>query len=619
MKKHNNDYDHDDDDDNDNTDNDKINKNEQKFLDYFENFIIHVIDDSLIEKLLLYFIMNENIHENDKKMIKFLIENDKQMHFIRLRYLFLVNFILCFGYFIDDTEDKIILKLSTVSIVNYSRPRISKIYRKYDKKTMMYLENKLLNIFNKNVKYIITKNIEINNEDDHLDPDIDIKNIYLESYNNILIIYEYYTKLVREIFELIILLILLTVRPFFFKSKYGLKRDTFNIIFCFGILKYAVNFFSDNDRFYKNNKINKEEYKIKNNILDFFKNINIIIENNTIDKELDNLLNHLSSLLNTNFLKKYTLGSVSSDFVKKVKSYKLFATFSSLIINETSLTQYLGLCRMRVMFYADAKYDLYKKLHITRDIIDIINEKPYHVAKTISWKNNNEYAEYVFVLQNITLEYGTKNKVLENVSLNFELGKSHFIYGNSGCGKTTLLNALMKRIKIENGVIKLFGIHEEYTYFSIRKYITYIASESALFFKDLYYNITYGVDEKKIKEKEIMEEITKYMTLFSLGKFIPNVKTTNTTNLSKGQTQRVAIIRLFIDIIFNDRRILFLDEFTSNIDNKNEKIIYTELRNLQKIYNFTVFYVSHNLYNIKYSDYNYEIDTETHSIQKNIT
>ena len=93
-----------------------------------------------------------------------------------------------------------------------------------------------------------------------------------------------------------------------------------------------------------------------------------------------------------------------------------------------------------------------------------------------------------------------------------------------------------------------------------------------------------------------MEEITKYMTLFSLGKFIPTVKTTNTTNLSKGQTQRVAIIRLFIDIIFNDRRILFLDEFTSNIDNKNEKIIYTELRNLQKIYNFTVFYVSHNLY-----------------------
>jgi hypothetical protein len=47
-----------------------------------------------------------------------------------------------------------------------------------------------------------------------------------------------------------------------------------------------------------------------------------------------------------------------------------------------------------------------------------------------------------------------------------------------------------------------------------------------------------------------------------------------------------------------------------------EEIIYTELRTLQKNpkHNFTIFYVSHNLYNIKYSDYNYEIDTERHSI-----
>ena len=50
-----------------------------------------------------------------------------------------------------------------------------------------------------------------------------------------------------------------------------------------------------------------------------------------------------------------------------------------------------------------------------------------------------------------------------------------------------------------------------------------------------------------------------------------------------------------------------------------EEIIFTELINIQKKYNLTIFYVSHNLYNMKYSDYNYEIDTETHLIQKNIT
>jgi ABC-type multidrug transport system fused ATPase/permease subunit len=262
-----------------------------------------------------------------------------------------------------------------------------------------------------------------------------------------------------------------------------------------------------------------------------------------------------------------------------------------------------------------------------------LNEKPYQVAKTIPWINNgpvdplDHRVENIFVLEDVTLEYegkgGHKNIVLENVNLKFEIGKSHFIYGNSGCGKTTLLSALMKRIKISSGVIKFLGIYDEYTYFSIRQYLTYITSESALFYKDLYYNIIYGIDEKVIMERgnEVIETITKYMNLFGLDKYIPTMKTTNAHKISKGQSQRVAIIRLFMGIIFNDTRILFLDEFTSNIDNKMEEIIYTELRTLQKNpkYNFTIFYVSHNLYNIKYSDYNYEIDTERHSIEQNIT
>jgi ABC-type bacteriocin/lantibiotic exporter with double-glycine peptidase domain len=108
------------------------------------------------------------------------------------------------------------------------------------------------------------------------------------------------------------------------------------------------------------------------------------------------------------------------------------------------------------------------------------------------------------------------------------------------------------------------------------------------------------------------------MKLFGLEKFISKIRTKNATKLSKGQTQRVAILRLFIQIIFNDRRIIFLDEFTSNIDNEMEKIIFTELRNLQKIYPFTLFYISHNLYNKKYSDYIYEITSDTRSISKNI-
>jgi ABC-type bacteriocin/lantibiotic exporter with double-glycine peptidase domain len=113
-------------------------------------------------------------------------------------------------------------------------------------------------------------------------------------------------------------------------------------------------------------------------------------------------------------------------------------------------------------------------------------------------------------------------------------------------------------------------------------------------------------------------KITEYMKLFGLDKFISKLRTKNAIKLSKGQTQRVAIIRLFIQIIFDDRRIIFLDEFSSNIDNEMEKIIFTELRNLQNIYPLTLFYISHNLYNKKYSDYIYEISSDTRSISKKI-
>ena len=642
MKKYKNDHNDNHDDDDNNNKSDKPNKFERMFLDYFENLIIRVIDDSLIENILLQFIItdNENMHENDKQMIKILIENDKKIHFLRIRYLFLVVFSMAFGFFIDNIKDKYIFRISISGLIYYSRPSFAKVYRKYEKKTMIELETTTLNLFNKKIKYVITKNIEKNiiyenddvNDDENDDHDhvkMNVQHIYLECYKNVLLIFRYYTVLLKEICECISNIILFFIMPFVFKTNNGFKKHIFNTIFGCAVIKYSFNFFTSNIR-WSGIKKNKEEYKIKNNILTFFKNMNIIIENNTIENELNSLIDQISKLINNNnFLQKYILNITAKEFSDSIKYFKLSSTFFALIINEPLLISSLSIIKSRIVLYASAKNMFNQNLHIIHDFIDIINEKPYQISKTIPWANNYEtnLNKNIFVLENITLEYenkdGTKNKVLQNISLKFDLGKLHFLYGNSGCGKTTLLNALMKRVKIAKGVIKFLGIYDEYTYFNIRKYLTYMTSESALFSKDLYYNITYGINKKilkeKQKEKEVTETIIKYITLFCLDKFIPTMKTTNATKLSKGQTQRVAIIRLFIDIIFNDTRILFLDEFTSNIDNKMEEIIFTELITLQKKYNLTIFYVSHNLYNMKYSDYNFEIDTETHSIQKNIT
>jgi len=65
--------------------------------------------------------------------------------------------------------------------------------------------------------------------------------------------------------------------------------------------------------------------------------------------------------------------------------------------------------------------------------------------------------------------------------------------------------------------------------------------------------------------------------------------------------------------------LICLDEFTSNIDNVFEEKIFKEFLNLQKKYDFTMFYVSHNLYNMKYSHFNYQFNVNDFSITKTKT
>lgn len=584
--------------------------------------IFKLVDDSYIENLLKLFIITSDMCENDKKMIELLIENDKNFNFKRIKYLFLLELNANFGYFADRVNDRTIFKLSIAFFTILKRNIISNAYNENEKVVIINLEKIFFKNFNKNTVSVILKNVEKNKNSDNSF----IQNVYLESYNNILNIFEIYTVTIRHLFNFITELLILILTPFFFDQRHGVVRSTFNIFFTIGYVVAEFfyifkNFDADGDG--NNTNTNSDELKVKNDVLNLFRNINIIIENNTIKEELSETLNSFTKLLrNNDFRKRYELNRTKKSNIKILSKYKVVETLVSIIVNDAYLFNLTTASETAMMELGENLAHLHKKLPIVRNFIDILlHVNPYYTAKTISW-NDIPPSENIFTLENVTIEYeedNIMNTVLENINLNFEKGKSHFIYGNSGCGKTTLLNALMKRMKIKNGSITFFGL--DYTYFSIRTYLSYITSESALFSKSLYYNITYGLNKKIVSEQknEIMTKITEYMNLFGLEDFISNIRTKNAIKLSKGQTQRIAILRLFIQIIFDDRRIIFLDEFSSNVDNEMEKIIFMELRNLQKVYPFTLFYISHNLYNKKYSDYTYEINRDTHTISKKVT
>ena len=585
--------------------------------------IFKLVDDAYIENLLKIILIQSDMCKNDKKTIEILIQNDKKNNFKRVKYLFLLELNTNLGYFADRTNDRIIFKISSAVLTILKRSILSDVYKENEKIAITNLEKTCFQTFNKNTVSVILKNTEKNkNNDDNSF----IQNVYLESYNNILVIFETYTIIIQKLFNFITELLLLTLTPFFFDQRHGVIRSTFNIFFSiFFVVTEFFYIFKDFEKDLHDDgaNVNSDEFKIKNDIINLFRNINIIIENNTLKKELSETLNNIIKLLkNDNFRKRYELNTTKNSTIKLLSKYKVIETFASIIINDAYLFNLTVASETAMLELGENLAQLHKKLPLLRGFINVLYADSYYTAETISWNYDTFLSENIFTLENVTIEYeenNITNTVLENINLKFETNKSHFIYGNSGCGKTTLFNALMKRMKIKNGSIKFFG--SDYTYFSIRSYLSHITSESALFSKSLYYNITYGLNKQIVSERkdEIMTKIIEYMNIFDLEKIIPSIKTKNTTKLSKGQTQRVAILRLFIHIIFDDRRIIFLDEFTSNIDNVIEKIIFKELNNLQKIYPFTLFYISHNLYNKKYSDYIYEINTDARSISKKVT
>lgn len=207
-------------------------------------------------------------------------------------------------------------------------------------------------------------------------------------------------------------------------------------------------------------------------------------------------------------------------------------------------------------------------------------------------------------IKNVDFSYNKERKVLKNVNVTIPKGKMIALVGESGCGKSTITNLLLKQEKVDSGEITLNGINLNYIPFEVlTKKVGFINHSAYIFNGTIEDNLRMGKFDAN--EREINEALKK-ANLYDFVQSLPEKLKTNVGEggslLSGGQKQRLALARTII----TNPEIYIFDEATSNIDVESEEKIWRSIYELAE--NKTVIVISHRLANVKNADNIYVLD-----------
>ena len=208
-------------------------------------------------------------------------------------------------------------------------------------------------------------------------------------------------------------------------------------------------------------------------------------------------------------------------------------------------------------------------------------------------------------LKNINFNYDNNSNVVENLDLEIKKNQIIGISGESGIGKSTIINILTSLLKVKKGEIFVDDNHVN-SQADFRKYqnlFSISSQDTYLLDGTIKENIIFGYDNNFSKER--FDNAIKFSRLENTINNLPNgIETfvgSTIKQLSSGQKQRISIARS----IYSDRKILIFDEATNGLDEENEKIIFNNLKKLKS--NKTIIIISHNPKNLGICDAIYQI------------
>ncbi|MFL2602369.1 MAG: ABC transporter ATP-binding protein [Flavobacteriaceae bacterium] len=227
------------------------------------------------------------------------------------------------------------------------------------------------------------------------------------------------------------------------------------------------------------------------------------------------------------------------------------------------------------------------------EIIDMTSEY-YNDLNKNKLKSFNECIEF----KNVSFKYD-KSSVLKNISLKINKGEMIAIVGASGSGKSTLVNLIPRFYDQISGKITIDGIDiSNLSRLNIRSLIGIVSQESILFNSSIKENIVLGNSDSGSNDK-LLNSLSIANANEFINEFQENINYNvgdNGSNLSGGQKQRIAIARA----VYSSSPILILDEATSSLDSKSEKLVQNAIDKL--MINKTSIVIAHRLSTIQNAD-----------------
>lgn len=226
-------------------------------------------------------------------------------------------------------------------------------------------------------------------------------------------------------------------------------------------------------------------------------------------------------------------------------------------------------------------------------VFEILDKENEIVDGTKELQEDIKTIEY----KNVILKYEKEN-ILNSVNLKIRSGENIALVGDSGGGKSTFIQMLLRFYDPDSGSVEINGTDiREFTQKSLKHHISFVTQRIYIFQDTLAANVAYGeetIDEERVKRALDLAYATDFVNELEDG--MHTVMHEAGANLSGGQRQRIAIARA----IYKHSSLLLFDEATSALDNESEKIIQASLDDYTK--DKITITIAHRLSTIEHAD-----------------